>query len=144
MPLNDWQMIEGAKRRAHNLRLALKADNTRAEIYVGLEGGFHSIACGGGAWLTFLRGWAYVTDGRREGLGATPSILVPAEIADRVIRGRRELSDVIDEAANEFDLRSRQGAWGVLTRELVTRPQTFEVALIAAFAPFYNEGFYKS
>lgn len=144
MPLNDWQMIEGAKHRAQNLRHTLEAENAHAEIYVGLEGGFHSLASGKGGWLTFLRGWAYVTDGTREGLGATPSILVPAEIAERVLRGRRELSDVIDEAANDFDVRSRQGAWGVLTRELVTRPQTFEVALVAALAPFYNEGFYKS
>jgi non-canonical (house-cleaning) NTP pyrophosphatase len=60
-----------------------------------------------------------------------------------VIDGKRELSVVIDEVTNERDVRSRQGAWGVLSRDLLTRSMSFEAALIAAFAPFYNPGLYR-
>ena len=49
---------------------------------------------------------------------------------------------VIDEVAGTKDVRSRQGAWGILSRDLVTRAMSFEVALIAAFAPFYNKAMY--
>jgi non-canonical (house-cleaning) NTP pyrophosphatase len=49
---------------------------------------------------------------------------------------------VIDEVAGIQDIRSRQGAWGILSRDLVTRAMSFEVALIAAFAPFYNKEMY--
>ena len=53
-----------------------------------------------------------------------------------------ELAEVIDETAGEHDVRSRQGAWGVLSRDLFTRAMSFEVALVAAFAPFYNREMY--
>jgi non-canonical (house-cleaning) NTP pyrophosphatase len=60
-----------------------------------------------------------------------------------VVEGKRELGEVIDEVAGELDIRSRQGAWGVFSKDLMTRSMTFEMALIAAFAPFYNAGFYR-
>ena len=59
-----------------------------------------------------------------------------------VIDGKRELGVVIDEVAGERDVRSRQGAWGVFSRDLLTRAMSFEAALIAAFAPFYNPRLY--
>ena len=68
---------------------------------------------------------------------------MPREIVQRVIEGRRELGVVIDEVTGGRDLRSKQGAWGVLTRDLVTRSMSFELALVAAFAPFYNAKFYS-
>jgi len=90
-----------------------------------------------------LRGWAYASDGKNGAFGATPSISVPASLAKKVIEGRRELGLVIDEVAGVQDVRSRQGAWGILSRDLVTRAMSFEVALIAAFAPFYNKAMYS-
>ena len=143
MPLTDWQLMEGARERALAVRDSLKSRRLEADVYVGLEGGFHSISVGG-EWHTFLRGWAYATDGEeRSAFGAAPSISVPAEIVKKVIQGRSELGTVIDEVAGGRDIRSKQGAWGVLSRDLVTRSMSFELALIAAFAPFYNTRFYS-
>lgn len=142
MPLNDWQLMQGARERALAVRDLLSAQRRAADIYVGLEGGFHSISIEG-EWHTFLRGWAYATNGKNGTFGATPSISVPASLAKQVIEGRRELGLVIDELAGVQDIRSRQGAWGILSRDLVTRSMSFEVALIAAFAPFYNSKLYS-
>lgn len=141
MPLTDWQLMEGARERALAVRDSLHSRRLEADIYVGLEGGFHSISIGG-EWHTFLRGWAYATDGERGTFGAAPSISVPADIVKNVVQGRRELGVVIDEVSGGRDVRSKQGAWGVLSRDLVTRSMSFEVALIAAFAPFYNPKLY--
>ena len=141
MPMNDWELMQGARERALAVRDQLQAQRREADIYVGLEGGFHSISIEG-EWHTFLRGWAYATDGKNGTFGATPSISVPASLAKKVIEGRRELGLVIDEVAGIQDVRSRQGAWGILSRDLVTRAMSFEVALIAAFAPFYNQAMY--
>lgn len=143
MPLNDWQLMQGARERALAVRDQLRNQRREADIYVGLEGGFHSISIEG-EWHTFLRGWAYATDGKNGAFGATPSISVPASLARKVIEGRRELGLVIDEVAGIQDVRSRQGAWGILSRDLVTRSMSFEVALIAAFAPFYNKEMYTA
>jgi inosine/xanthosine triphosphatase len=141
MPLNDWQLMQGARERALAVRDQLRNQRLEADIYVGLEGGFHSISIEG-EWHTFLRGWAYATNGKSGTFGGTPSISVPSALAKKVIEGRRELGLVIDEVAGIQDVRSRQGAWGILSRDLVTRSMSFEVALIAAFAPFYNKQMY--
>ena len=142
MPLTDWQLMQGARERAFAVRESLKNRRLEADVYVGLEGGFHSISVDG-EWHTFLRGWAYATDGgSKSAFGAAPSITVPPQIVKNVVQGRRELGLVIDEVAGARDVRSRQGAWGILSRDLVTRSMSFELALIAAFAPFYNSKLY--
>ena len=141
MPLTDWQLMQGARERALAARDSLQSRRLEADIYVGLEGGFHSVSIEG-EWHTFLRGWAYATDGDRGAFGAAPSISVPHHIVKGVVEGRRELGMVIDEVAGGRDIRSKQGAWGVLSRDLVTRSMSFEIALIAAFAPFYNPKLY--
>jgi len=160
MPMTDWELMQGARQRAISVCELLKRQRLEADLYVGLEGGFHSISVDG-EWHTFLRGWAFVTDGTtspvvesadettdpgtrhvRGYFGASPSISVPESIKKSVIEGRRELGLVIDEVAGARDVRSRQGAWGILSRDLVTRSMSFELALIAAFAPFYNPELY--
>lgn len=142
MPLTDWQLMQGARERALAVRDSLRSRRLEADVYVGLEGGFHSVSIEG-EWHTFLRGWAYATDGERGAFGAAPSISVPPHIVQSVVQGRRELGNVIDEVAGGRDIRSKQGAWGVLSRDLVTRSMSFELALIAAFAPFYNPKLYS-
>jgi inosine/xanthosine triphosphatase len=139
MPLSDEELMSGAKARARAVGERLVSQP--ADFYVGLEGGFHSLKIDG-ELLTFLRGWAYVTNGEVGNFGAGPSIRVPDAMVKLVVEGRRELGEVIDEVAGELDVRSRQGAWGVLSKDLMRRSMTFEIALIAAFAPFYNPRFY--
>ena len=142
MPLTDWELMSGARQRALAVREILVGQKLEAALYVGLEGGFHSISIDG-EWHTFLRGWAFVTDGERGAFGMSPSISVPETIVKSVIGGKRELGIVIDEVAGARDVRSKQGAWGVLSRDLLTRSMSFEAALIAAFAPFYNPELYS-
>lgn len=142
MPLTDWELMQGARERALAVRDVLRKKQLVADIYIGLEGGFHSISVEG-EWHTFLRGWAYATDENRGYYGAAPAISVPESIVKKVIEGR-ELGLVIDEVTGARDVRSRRGAWGVLTRDLVTRSMSFELALLAALAPFYNAALYSS
>jgi inosine/xanthosine triphosphatase len=141
MPLSDMHLMRGARNRAEAVRELLAGEGRRADFYVGLEGGFHSITFDG-VRQTFLHGWAYASDGARGYFGHAPAVTVPASIVARVERAGRELGEVIDEVAGEHDVRSRQGAWGVLSRGLLTRAMSFETALVAAFAPVYNAGLY--
>ena len=142
MPLNDSQLMRGARNRAEAVRELLEAEGGPADFYVGLEGGFHSITFDGER-RTFLHGWAYATDGARGHFGHAPAVTVPPSIVARVERTGRELGEVIDEVAASADVRSREGAWGVLSRGLLTRAMSFETALVAAFAPFYNARLYE-
>jgi inosine/xanthosine triphosphatase len=137
MPLTDAQLMRGARDRARAVREALRSEGASAHLFVGLEGGFHTVTLDG-VRHTFLQGWAYAWDGTRGHFGISPSVCVPDQVVRRVVTGRRELGEVIDEVAGEHDVRSRQGAWGVISKELLTRAQSFESALVAALAPFYN------
>ena len=111
MPLTDEELIQGAKSRAEAAQNLLLKEDKAAQFYVGLEGGFHTNKMENQSY-TFLRGWAYVTDGSRSSFGASPSILVPDSVLKQVANEKRELGDVIDEVAGENDVRSRQGSWG--------------------------------
>jgi non-canonical (house-cleaning) NTP pyrophosphatase len=90
MPLTDWELMKGARSRAEAVRAQLQKEGGSAELYVGLEGGFHSVNLDD-EWHTFLRGWAYATNGVGGYFGASPSVTVPSSIADMVIDGKREL-----------------------------------------------------
>ena len=89
MPLTDWELMSGARQRALAVRQTLIGQKLEADLYVGLEGGFHSISLEG-QWHTFLRGWAFVTDGQRGSFGMSPSIGVPPALVKSVIEGKRE------------------------------------------------------
>src|SRR5437667_2975542 len=84
MPLTDWELMSGARQRALAVREILAQQKLETDLYVGLEGGFHSISVEG-EWHTFLRGWDFVTDGERGSFGMSPSISVPDAIVKDVI-----------------------------------------------------------
>lgn len=79
-----------------------------------------------------------MSDGTRGAFGASGMIVLPTPIAREVVDARRELGEVIDEFSNRRDVRSNEGTWGILTRDLISRKDAFKIALLNAFAPFYN------
>jgi non-canonical (house-cleaning) NTP pyrophosphatase len=40
-------------------------------------------------------------------------------------------------------VRDSQGAWGILTKNLINRQESFRIAVISAFAPFSNAVLYQ-
>jgi inosine/xanthosine triphosphatase len=133
MPMTADDILDGARRRGQAL-LTMDAWDQRASFAVGVEGGLHPLPLHDGHWM--LQTWAAVTDGRRWGYGAGPSLALPPEVADCVAAGE-ELGDVIDRLAGG-EVRGTRGAWGLLTRDLISRRDAFRLATIAAFGPFYN------
>ncbi len=138
MPISLDQLMKGARSRVEGLILQLKRERAEADYYVGLEGGFHIIDSEVARRQAFLESWAYVSDGHLGYFGHGGGIYVPPKIASPVIDRGIELGIVIDRFSDESDVRSKQGAWGVLTRDILSRRHSFVIALIAAFAPFYN------
>jgi len=143
-PTSDIELMLGARNRAERLAMILDQEGVRADLYIGLEGGLHVQNLDSGR-IALLRGWAYVSDGtdRNGSFGSSPSIQVPADIAGPVLDGGLDLSDVIDQFSGRCDVRSNEGTWGILTGDLITRRRSFEMALVAALAPFYNHRLYS-
>jgi non-canonical (house-cleaning) NTP pyrophosphatase len=142
MPRTLDELLRGARQRVAKLLEATQSQQRKADFFVGMEGGFHTVHHDGRN-LTFLQSWAFVSDGTAGHFGSSGNILVPERIAKEVMTHGRDLSVVIDETAQQKDVRSKQGTWGILTRDLLTRQQSFEIALTAAFAPFYNKKVYE-
>ena len=142
-PLSRAETMSGAKHRAEILELRARDRNLPWNFFVGLEGGL-DILSDGEKRLVFLENWAYVSD--RNGYsayGQSGSVLLPERLAKQVVDEGVELGVAIDEFAGEHGIRDAQGAWGVLTRNLITRQDAFRIALINAFAPFFNAGLYR-
>ena len=131
MPMSLGEILHGARVRAG-------AVATAGAFSVGVEGGLHQLPVPEVVWS--LQSWAAVTDGERWGYGAGPSLILPPDIADRVVAGE-ELGDVVDGLAGAH-VRGTRGAWGVLTRDLIDRREAFRLAVVAAFAPFYHHDAY--
>jgi non-canonical (house-cleaning) NTP pyrophosphatase len=142
MPLSLDEILDGARARAQLALEAAEAHGRPAALGIGLEGGI-DVRRGSPHPRGLLTSWAYVTDGRRGAHGCGGAIEVPSRLLERVLRDNVELSVAIDELAGETDVRSRQGAWGVLTGGLIERTGTFEWATVNALAPFLNGELYE-
>src|SRR5947207_10629787 len=92
----------------------------------------------------FLESWAYVSDGARGYYGRSGSIELPEALAHDVVENSVELAVAIDRFAGAVGIRDAQGAWGVLSNNFISRQEAFRVAVIAAFAPFYNMKLYRA
>ena len=140
-PASREELMKGARQRVDALRDALQAQSRAADFFVGLEGGL-DVALENGVRCVFLESWAYVSDGRRGHFGCSGSIELPEALAAEVLSHGTELSVAIDRFAGAAGIRDGQGAWGVLSRKLISRQESFRLATIAAFAPFYNQKMY--
>jgi non-canonical (house-cleaning) NTP pyrophosphatase len=141
-PLSREEIMEGARRRAEALVVLAREQLKPWTYFVGLEGGMDVVA-EGERRLVFLQNWAYVTDGNRRGFyGQSGGILLPEELARSVVDEGVELAAAIDAFASGSGIRDAEGAWGVLTRSHITRRDSYRVAIINAFAPFFNAGLY--
>jgi inosine/xanthosine triphosphatase len=142
-PTSREELMQGARQRAEALPEVLHAQSRAADFLVGLEGGL-DVVMDNGMQCVFLESWAYVSDGSRGHFGCSGSIELPEALATAVLSCGRELSVAIDQFAGAAGIRDGQGAWGVLTRNLISRQESFRLAAIAAFAPFYNEKMYQA
>lgn len=141
-PLTRNEIMKGARNRAQALLEMARARQGRRHYFVGLEGGLDVLEQNGER-LVFLENWAYVLDSQGRGaFGQSGAVLLPAELVRSVVDDGIELGVAIDAFAGEQGIRDAQGAWGVLTRNAITREEAFRVALINAFAPFYNASLY--
>jgi len=157
-PASREELMRGARQRAEALVQLARKNGDAWQYFVGLEGGLDVVQEGAspeeaqwrvtlrqyGRRRVFLESWAYVTDGVRGHYGRSGVIELPDALAHEVLENRVDLSEAIDKFAGAVGIRDAQGAWGVLSNNFITRQEAFRIAVIAAFAPFYNEKMYRA
>jgi inosine/xanthosine triphosphatase len=141
-PSSREELMRGARQRVEALHENLREKKVPADFFIGLEGGL-DVAIENGVRRVFLESWAYVSNGRVGHFGCCGSIEVPEPLAEQVLLRGTELSVAIDQFAGAAGIRDGQGAWGVLSGDLISRQDSFRLAVIAAFAPYYNAKMYR-
>jgi len=142
-PANRAELMHGARQRAEALVRLAQEKNEEWRYFVGLEGGLDVIE-EGSSRRVLLESWAYVSDGRSGHFGRSGGVEIPEALAHEVLENGVELSAAIDRFAGAVGIRDAQGAWGVLSGGLISRTEAFRVAVVAAFAPFYNAKMYHA
>jgi inosine/xanthosine triphosphatase len=142
-PTSREELMRGARQRAESLHGILRGKGKPADFFVGLEGGL-DVTVENGSRRVFLESWAYVSDGNHGHFGCSGSIELPEALAEEVLSRGTELSVAIDQFAGAAGIRDGQGAWGVLSKKLISRQDSFRLAIVAAFAPFYNQRMYRA
>ena len=143
-PQSRIESMAGARARCEAL---VRLESERSIYFVGLEGGLDVIKENGhdnDRRLVFLENWAFVSDaGGRGFYGRSGAVLLPEALAVDVLDRGAELSHAIEAYTGMQGIRDSQGAWGVLTKNLINRQESFRIAVISAFAPFFNAGLYQ-
>jgi inosine/xanthosine triphosphatase len=160
-PLTREDLMTGARQRAEALVRIARTENKPWNYFIGLEGGIDVVratdvmpnldivpdvdvvAEAGKRWV-FLENWAYITDGANGAFGQSGAILLPEVLARIVVDDGVELSEAIDAFAGRQGIRDAEGAWGILSRNLISRQEAFRVAVLNAMAPFYNREIYSA
>lgn len=157
-PSSQEELMRGARQRAETLAQIATKNSLQWNYFVGLEGGLdvvhesssptpkrrHSDSPRNGRRRVFLESWAYVSDGTHGHYGRSGGIELPEPLVREVLENGTELAVAIDRFAGMRGIRDGRGAWGVLSGDLISRQEAFRIAVIAAFAPFYNAKMYRA
>ncbi|MBN2424291.1 MAG: DUF84 family protein [Calditrichaceae bacterium] len=138
MPLTLEEIREGACQRA----LYTYDNLENCTIGMGMEGGVFLFEHSGKS-DAYLQNWVYAYDGRYGYFGSSPALTLPVFLKHALYDEKRELSEVIDEFSGKSDVRSNEGAFGILTKNLITRYDSFVSAVICAMTPLVSKAIYS-
>ena len=142
-PLSTAELMEGAQTRAQGIFEILSEEGTVPKLGIGLEGGLRTeLSDGLEEPVVSLEAWAYVTDGVSGYFGSSGCLPLPTELVQAVLERGEDLGPAADKFYGQQDVAGRQGTFGILTADLVTREEAFVRALLHALAPFYNASAY--
>jgi inosine/xanthosine triphosphatase len=134
-PTSDAETVRGALNRVHGLIAA----HASIDLAIAFEGGIQRELFG-----TFLCEWCAVADRRgATTLGSGPRIPLPPQVV-RDLEGGLELGEIFDKLVGRRGVGATEGAYGILTRNVLTRADADGEALIAALAKYLQPEFYES
>jgi inosine/xanthosine triphosphatase len=131
--MTDEETILGANNRAKAALLA----RPEARFGVGLEGGIQKTA---GRY--FESCWVVVCDASGKlGIGCSAKFELSSHFMEPILAGE-ELATVIDRLSGQDDVRSSQGAMGIVTNGVLCRTESMEHGVVFAFSPFVSDARY--
>lgn len=140
MPLSLEEIQKGAFNRA---LFSFKNTVETVKYSIGMEGGVFLVpdplTTGN---IAILQNWVYIYNGKTGAFGCSAGLPLPHNITQALFNEGRELAEVIDSVSGEKDVRSKNGAFGILTADLYKRDLAFSQAIINAWQPLINNQYY--
>ncbi len=128
-PMSSFETLKGAENRA-NYSFSEKQDNN---FWIGIEGGIEKSTCGYEAFA-----WVYIKSTHKIGKARTASFFLPKKIENLIEKGF-ELGDADDIVFGLKNSKKKNGAVGILTKNVTNRTKYYSEAVILALIPFVNE-----
>lgn len=132
--------IEELMRGAHHRALSAYRDiPNELAVSIGVEGGLFK-----NNDKAFLQSWSCMYDGKVIHYGSSGAVEIPQALSDEVFDRGIDLGIAIDGFAQQADVRSKQGTFGVLTNDIITREDSFELSTFFALVPYFNSQVYRN
>ncbi|HKI89157.1 MAG TPA: inosine/xanthosine triphosphatase [Draconibacterium sp.] len=131
-PLTDEETRKGAYNRAENA----KNNFTKADFWVGIEGGIQNSENG----LTAFA-WVVILSKNKSGESRTTTFQLPLKVAELISKGY-ELGHANDIVFGQINSKQKHGAVGLLTQNQIDRTCLYQQAVQLALVPFVNPGLF--
>jgi inosine/xanthosine triphosphatase len=131
-PMSSNETLKGAVNRSNNAKL----ECMNADCWIGIEGGVEKK---GKEMQVFA--WIYIQSKEMVGKARTATFDLPKKIIELIDSGM-ELGDADDVIFNRKNSKQKNGAVGILTKDLIDREKYYTHAIIMALIPFNNMDLY--
>tara|TARA_B100001250_G_scaffold411457_1_gene440156 strand:- start:966 stop:1490 length:525 start_codon:yes stop_codon:yes gene_type:complete len=131
-PMSNNETLKGAINRSNNAKL----EYMDADYWIGIEGGVEKK---GNEMQVFA--WIFIQSKEMEGKARTATFDLPKKIIELIDSGM-ELGDADDIIFNRKNSKQKNGAVGILTKDLIDREKYYTHAIIMALIPFNNLDLY--
>ncbi|MBB65313.1 MAG: inosine/xanthosine triphosphatase [Waddliaceae bacterium] len=123
-PMSDDECILGARNRAFAVQKA-----TNADFSVGIEGGIQETN-----GVYFCCTWIVIVNQKgKMGMGTSIRLAIPDAIMHLVSKGK-SVGEAAGIVFNTTDVGKKNGVYGLMTKNLITRESSYRDAMIAAIS----------
>ncbi len=134
-PMTIAETMTGARNRAER---SFQTDGNKRVLSLGVEGGLFTHND-----KIFLQSWVCVFTGKLFHFGGSGAVELPIPLAQDVVERGIELGVAIDSFARRSNVRSGAGTFGILTKDMISREDSFEQAAIFALTPYFHSAMYS-
>lgn len=129
-PMNNIETLTGAMNRLENIQ------HLKADYFVSIEGGVDLLDDN---YEVFA--WIIISDKKKTGKAKTATFPLPLKIS-KLIKEGYELGDADDMVFKRSNSKQKNGAVGILSKNLINRTDYYVHAIILALIPFTNSKLY--
>ncbi|MEM6964392.1 MAG: inosine/xanthosine triphosphatase [Bacteroidota bacterium] len=131
-PMSDAETLRGATNRANNAERQFP----HADYWVGIEGGIQQQS---DAMMAFA--WVVIQSKSKVGKARTGTFFLPPKVVELIQHGK-ELGEADDIVFGHSNSKQKNGAVGLLTKNVIDRTSFYVEAVVLALIPFLNEELY--